>query len=241
VPGKPERPSPRGDRFRSVVTLGLVLAAGALSSPLAGHTFSGSSTTVSGDVAPHNHVVVAARALPSLVAEPAARLEPVGTPSATRTEPAGLERVGPDAAAGRPTRLVVPRLHVNASVIPIAAPGGVLLPPDDPRTLGWWDGGAVPGAVTGGALITGHTVHTGGGAFDDLETLKPGDPVRVVTDKGGIEYVVSDVTIYPKSQLAAHARRVFSQSVPGRLVLITCEDWNGSTYLSNTVVLAEPV
>jgi LPXTG-site transpeptidase (sortase) family protein len=88
-------------------------------------------------------------------------------------------------------------------------------------------------------LITGHTVHTGGGAFDDLETLRPGDPVRVVTDKGSIEYVVSDVTIYRKSQLAEHAGRVFSQSVPGRLVLITCEDWNGSTYLSNTVVLAD--
>jgi LPXTG-site transpeptidase (sortase) family protein len=238
VPAKPERPSPRGDRFRSVATLGLVLAAGALSSPFAGHTLSG-STTVNGDVAPHNHVVVAPRALPSSVAEPAARFEPVVTPSATRTEPAGQDQVGPDEAAGRPTGLIVPRLHVNASVIPIAAPGGVLLPPDDPQTLGWWDGGAVPGARTGGALITGHTVHTGGGAFDDLETLRPGDPVRVVTDKGSIEYVVSDVTIYRKSQLAEHAGRVFSQSVPGRLVLITCEDWNGSTYLSNTVVLAD--
>jgi hypothetical protein len=34
---------------------------------------------------------------------------------------------------------------------------------------------------------------------------------------------------------------VFSQDVPGRLVLITCEDWNGSVYLSNTVVLADPL
>ena len=28
---------------------------------------------------------------------------------------------------------------------------------------------------------------------------------------------------------------------PGRLVLITCEDWNGTTYLSNAVVFADPV
>ena len=34
---------------------------------------------------------------------------------------------------------------------------------------------------------------------------------------------------------------MFSQDVPGRLVLITCEDWDGSRYLSNVVVTATPV
>jgi hypothetical protein len=34
---------------------------------------------------------------------------------------------------------------------------------------------------------------------------------------------------------------VFRQRGPGRLVLITCEDWNGTTYLSNAVVFADPV
>jgi len=29
--------------------------------------------------------------------------------------------------------------------------------------------------------------------------------------------------------------------VPGRLVLITCEDWDGERYLSNVVVTATPV
>jgi hypothetical protein len=28
--------------------------------------------------------------------------------------------------------------------------------------------------------------------------------------------------------------------VPGRLVLVTCEDWNGARYLSNVVVIATP-
>jgi LPXTG-site transpeptidase (sortase) family protein len=144
-------------------------------------------------------------------------------------------------AAGRPARLVVPRLHVDAPVYPIAAPGGVLTPPGDPQTLGWWDGGAVAGARHGGALITGHTVHTGGGAFDDLETLRAGDSVRVRTDKGVIRYAVSGVTIYRKASLARDAAKVFRQSGPGRLVLITCEDWNGSVYLSNAVVFADPV
>jgi LPXTG-site transpeptidase (sortase) family protein len=145
----------------------------------------------------------------------------------------------PDPATGPPTHLVVPRLGVDAPVVPIGVVDGVLLPPDDPQTLGWWDQGAKPGAVRGGALITGHTVHTGGGAFDDLETLRKGDLVRVRTTGGTIEYAVSGVTIYRKGRLARDAQRVFSQTGPGRLVLITCEDWNGSGYDSNAIVFAE--
>jgi len=130
---------------------------------------------------------------------------------------------------------------VDAPVVGIDAPGGVLLPPDDPQILGWWRSGARPGAATGSALVTGHTVSSGGGAFDDLETLEPGDRVRVRTTRGVIDYQVTGVTIYRKAGLAKDAARVFSQTVPGRLVLVTCEDWNGSTYLSNAVVFAEPV
>ena len=144
-----------------------------------------------------------------------------------------------DPATARPTRLVVPRLRVDAPVFPIGVTDGILLPPNDPQTLGWWDAGAKPGAVRGGALITGHTVHTGGGAFDDLETLHKGDAVRVRTVRGTIDYTVSGVTIYRKGRLARDAQRVFSQTGPGRLVLITCEDWNGTGYDSNAIVFAE--
>lgn len=143
------------------------------------------------------------------------------------------------AAAGVPTRLDVPRLGVRAPVIGIGVVDGVLLPPDDPQTLGWWTQGAKPGAARGGALITGHTVHTGGGAFDELARLDAGDEVQVRTRDGRIRYHVTDVTVYPKASLAQKAGEVFSQSVKGRLVLITCEDWNGSGYDSNSVVIAE--
>ncbi len=61
------------------------------------------------------------------------------------------------------------------------------------------------------------------------------------TDQGVIRYAVSGVTIYRKASLARDAARIFRQSGPGRLVLITCEDWNGSIYLSNAVVFADPV
>jgi LPXTG-site transpeptidase (sortase) family protein len=90
-------------------------------------------------------------------------------------------------------------------------------------------------------VITGHTVHTGGGAFDNLNQLQPGDAVGVTTSRGRLGYRVASVTTYRKQSLAKNAQRVFDQTVPGRLVLITCEDWNGKVYLSNTVVIAQRI
>lgn len=144
-------------------------------------------------------------------------------------------------ARGVPRRLVIRSLRIDVPVLAIDAPGGVLLPPSDPQTVGWWRSGAKPGAARGSVLVAGHTVSSGGGAFDDLETLDRGDRVIVRTTEGRILYDVVGVTIYRKASLAEDAQRIFSQKVPGRLVLVTCEDWNGTTYLSNAVVFARPV
>lgn len=157
-------------------------------------------------------------------------LEAVPLPEAQRvqTEP------------GAPERLEVPALGIDAPVIPIGAPGGVLTPPSDPQTLGWWADGAKPGARRGSALVTGHTVSTGGGAMDDLEQLEVGDRVWMRTDTSRIGYDVRSVVIMGKGELAERAQEVFDQEVRGRLVLITCENWNGVEYLSNVVVTATP-
>lgn len=141
---------------------------------------------------------------------------------------------------GAPERLEVPALGIDAPVIPIGAPGGVLTPPSDPQTLGWWADGAKPGARLGSALVTGHTVSTGGGAMDDLEELEAGDRVWMRTDVGRIGYDVRSVVVLGKGELAERAQQVFDQQVRGRLVLITCEDWNGVEYLSNVLVTATP-
>jgi len=132
-------------------------------------------------------------------------------------------------------------LQVSAPVVGIAAEQGSLTPPSNPQKLGWWSDGAQPGARLGSAVITGHTVHTGGGAFDNLNQLQPGDAVGVTTSRGQLSYRVTSVTTYRKQTLAKNAARVFDQTVPGRLVLITCEDWNGKVYLSNTVVIAQRI
>ncbi len=221
----------RGGPLRWLVALGLAPAVVALALPLTAGAVAdrpeqepAQAVALPATSAPSQNVTV--EATPYVVAPSA---EIAAAPPAPRPSP------------GVPQRLVVPSLHVDAPVVPIGAPGGVLLPPSNPQTLGWWSDGAQPGAANGGALITGHTVHSGGGAFDDLETLRRGDVVKVRTRDGVLEYAVTAVTVYRKATLARDAGRVFSQTVPGRLVLITCEDWNGSGYDSNAVVLADPV
>lgn len=144
-------------------------------------------------------------------------------------------------ARGAPRRLVIRSLRIDVPVLAIDAPDGALLPPSDPQMVGWWRSGAKPGAARGSAVVAGHTVSTGGGAFDDLETVRRGEQVVVRTTRGRIVYDVEGVAIYRKASLAEDALRIFSQRVAGRLVLVTCEDWNGTRYLSNAVVFARPV
>jgi LPXTG-site transpeptidase (sortase) family protein len=221
--------SGRGDLTLKVSALGLALV-------------------LAGGVAVARSAAVVPSADPAVEPAPAAAAPPYVVEPAVRLERAPSEG-GPDTAASRsrahraqgvPTRVVIPRLGVDVPVVGIDAPGGVLTPPSDPQVLGWWRSGAQPGADLGSALVTGHTVSSGGGALDDLETMRRGDPVRVRTTGGVVDYEVTGVSIYRKASLAEDAARVFSQSVPGRLALITCEDWDGTAYLSNVVVLAEP-
>jgi len=161
--------------------------------------------------------------------------------------PVGLRQPGGPLAgralvsAGSPLEVVVTRLGVDSKVIPISGQSGALLPPSDPQVLGWWQEGRGVGAEAGSAVITGHTVHTGGGAFDHLGELVPGDSIKVRTKTGWISYVVQLSRVYSTSALAQNAASIFRQEGPGRLVLITCSNFNGSIYLSNAVVYAVPV
>ena len=145
------------------------------------------------------------------------------------------------AAAGAPRRLVVDRLGVRSDVVPISGESGVLLPPSDAQLLGWWREGAVPGAARGTAVLTGHTVSTGGGPFDHLQRLARGDEVVVRTAKGVIRYTVTSSRNYGTAALARRSGEIFRLDGPGRLVLITCSGYDGRVYRSNTVVTAAPV
>jgi len=171
-------------------------------------------------------------------AQPVAASTPISKPVPKLAGPSAPVTKAP--RPGEPQRISLPSLGVSAKVVGIQARGDSLTPPSDPRVVGWWSDGTRPGARTGSAVITGHTVQAGGGAFDDLETLRKGASIVVTTARGQLKYHVTAVATFRKQSLAEFAEKIFDQDLPGRLVLITCEDWNGEVYLSNVVVLAAP-
>jgi LPXTG-site transpeptidase (sortase) family protein len=158
---------------------------------------------------------------------PAPQLAP-----ATPTEPR---------ADGVAYTLHIPSIGVRAPVIAVKSENRVLNPPKDPDVVGWWSDGAMPGDEVGSAILVGHTVSTGGGAFDDVDKLRSGDPVEVANGAGTLTYQVDTVQVLPKGEIANQAETLFDQSVAGRLVLVTCEDWDGKVYHSNVVATAHPV
>jgi hypothetical protein len=143
-----------------------------------------------------------------------------------------------------PTRISFPAQGVDAPVVPVAtSAAGSLDLPDDPRTIGWWVGGAAPGAAAGNVVLAGHvdSHRLGIGTFAVLRSLDVGDSV-VVTDAldGAHPYRVVARRQLSKADLPAE---LFDQrGVPG-LVLITCGgrfDPHTRHYDDNVIVVAEP-
>ncbi len=120
--------------------------------------------------------------------------------------------------------------------MPIELTDSALTPPDDPRVLGWW--GKRAGSRHGTTLLTGHTVHDGGGTFDNLEDTPVGARARL----NGLSYKVTSVKVISKNELARRAPALFAQTGRPKLVLVTCEDYDRATghYASNVVVTLVP-
>ncbi|HEX6197860.1 MAG TPA: class F sortase, partial [Jiangellaceae bacterium] len=157
----------------------------------------------------------------------------VETPVPQSTEPA--EETAAETTSGLYS-IEIPSLGLAAPVVPISSSNRVLVPPHDPGVVGWWSEGAQVGAETGSAILVGHSVRTGGGVFDDIDELAPGETVEV----GGVTYTVSSVETLAQDELPRRAEELFSQTVPGRIVIVTCNDWDGTTWQSNTIAIAEP-
>jgi LPXTG-site transpeptidase (sortase) family protein len=144
-------------------------------------------------------------------------------------------------APSRPELLIVPEIRLRSPIVPIeTTSAGVLDPPADVHEVGWWKDSAKPGATSGQTVITGHTVHTGGGVMNQLGDLRPGTLIRVRTARGTVDYRATKVFVYTKAQVAQHARALFNQErTDARLVLITCTGWTGHDYTSNIIVFAD--
>lgn|GEM_PF-616377 len=139
---------------------------------------------------------------------------------------------------GRPVELRAAAIGVDAGIDPISAQEQVLVPPSNTLRVGWWSAGSPAGARIGTTLLTGHTVHTGGGVFNNLGRLRVGDRIEVRTADGWLSYTVRRVLSLTVDQLARRAPTLFAADRGPRLALVTCAAWDGAEYNGNTVVMA---
>ena len=192
----------------------------------------------SGDVAPVGSPA------PTSAATTASQ-EVSGEPTSASAKASKASREPTAIPAGRiegPYTLRIPRIGVDTRVVPIQSNADrVLEPPRDPRIAGWWSDGAAPGERQGSAVVVGHSVRNdGGGVFDDLGDLSGGDAIEVKGADAALTYRVQSVDVLSKDELARKAEKIFDQSGTGRLVIISCEDWDGTAWRSNVVTIAAP-
>ena len=131
---------------------------------------------------------------------------------------------------------------------PVVAAGtdatGALDLPEDPATLAWWVGGALPGATRGTAVLAGHldTVRDGPGVMAAVVGLPLGARLQVVDTAGTVTtYRITARRSYPKTALPP---AVFASTGAARLVLVTCGgvfDAERHHYSDNVVVVAVPL
>ena len=119
----------------------------------------------------------------------------------------------PMAAPAAPVRLVIPALKIRAPIQPIEVNDRRCSTRRATRvTSAGGRAAPAPGATQGQTVLTGHTVHTGGGVMDHLGQLRKGQLVKVVTRKGPMVYRTTKVVTWSKDR----ARQAVGRAVrPG--------------------------
>lgn len=173
----------------------------------------------------------------------------LGTTSASPPQPGAsaapaTERpAGPALPRSTPVRVTIPRIGVDAEIVPVAtdADGALEVPPlERPEVTGWYHPGPAPGQA-GNAVLVGHVDSQHGPAvFFDLGRLRSGDTIRVLRADGRTAtFTVDGVGAYPKERFPT--ARVYGGDAAARLRLITCGgrfDPRTGSYPDNIVVFA---
>lgn len=145
-----------------------------------------------------------------------------------------------------PRRISIPSVDI---AMPVGATGvardGQMELPDDPRRIGWYRFGALPGDDRGSAVLGGHvdSERYGSGPLARLASVREGARITVTASDGTrIRYEVTSVERIQKAALPVD--RLFDPDVAHRLVIVTCggrflPDAGG--YEDNIVVIATPV
>lgn len=148
-----------------------------------------------------------------------------------------------------PTQITLTRIGhtpVSSAVEQIdTLPNGQLGLPVAAGAVGWWRSGALAGEAFGSVVLAGHidTPSSGVGYFAKLLQMRPGDSVALRDGSRQQAYRILSSRNVAKASLAS-GTDTFSQSVLGRLVLLTCTgrfDPKTHHYDQNLVVIADPI
>ena len=146
-----------------------------------------------------------------------------------------------------PNMIEIPRLDAKAPIVTVSTlPDGSLDVPLNPKTVGWWNGGAKPGAAKGTAILDGHVNYNGvDGVLSRIGALDPGDTVYIDGLHNGkktrVKFKITGVRTYHKTALPY--KQIFDQKSVGRIAIVTCGGpFNAQTgnYLDNIVAFAVP-
>ncbi|WP_226345181.1 class F sortase [Agilicoccus flavus] len=165
------------------------------------------------------------------------RAEPTGrSPSGAPSEP-------PAPTRGRPDRLVVESLGIDAPIDVVDLdPAGALVVPGDPGRVGRWAGGADADDDAGTMLLAGHVDADGRlGALHALARAAPRARV-LTTDAAG---AVTSWRVVALESLDKDDVPEFGRSGPHRLVVVTCggevrRTPAAATYEDNVLLTAVP-
>lgn len=171
---------------------------------------------------------------------------PAAAGTASTGTPAPSPSVVPALPRSRPTRLVVPALHVDTrDLVELGlSSSGALQVPVGPHPVGWFTGSPAPGQ-TGPAVLAGHVTWNGQrGTFFAIGTLHAGDLISVGRADGRtVRFRVYRVTTYPKSSFPT--AEVYGNTPGPELRLITCAgDYDphaAQHYPDNVVVFARAI
>ncbi|MFF9087616.1 class F sortase [Streptomyces sp. NPDC014991] len=167
-------------------------------------------------------------------------------PSVTAAAPADPHRVGEALPRSEPTRLLIPKISVDApfTSLSIGASGQLEPPPAaDTNLVGWYAKGASPGEK-GTAVIAGHVdTVVSAAVFAGLDQLTRGDRFSVERADGRTaDFVVDDAESFPKDDFPSS--RVYADTARPEVRLITCAgayDRSVRDYTENLVVFAHLV
>ncbi|MFD8717495.1 class F sortase [Streptomyces sp. NPDC059629] len=166
--------------------------------------------------------------------------------SADAAPSADPRRTGEALPRSTPTRLIIPKISVDApfTTLTIGSSGQLQPPPaDDINLVGWYSRGVSPGEA-GTAIIAGHVdTKISAAVFARLDELGRGDRFTVDRADGTkADFVVDDADTFAKDDFPSE--RVYADTRRPEVRLITCAgdyDHDVKDYTENLVVFGHLV